>query len=54
LKDTQGIQEYNIGGDIENIPASIGRLEKIPEFKRRLKYFLLQHIFYSVDEHMSL
>ena len=28
-------------------------LEKIQEFKRRVNYFLLQHIFYSVDEYMS-
>jgi hypothetical protein len=33
---------------------TIKRLEKIQEFKRRLKYFLLQHIFFSVDEYMSL
>jgi hypothetical protein len=32
------------------LPNTIKRLEKIQEFKRRLKYFLLQHIFYSVDE----
>jgi hypothetical protein len=28
-------------------------LEKIREFKRRLKYFLKQHIFNSVDKDMS-
>ena len=27
--------------------------DKIQEFKRRLKYLLLQYIFYSVDEYMS-
>jgi len=32
---------------------TIRRLDKIQEFKIRLKYFLLQHIFYSVDEYMS-
>jgi hypothetical protein len=31
------------------LPNIIKRLAKIQEFKRRLKYFLLQHIFYSVD-----
>jgi hypothetical protein len=30
------------------LPNTIKRLHKIQEFKRRLKYFLLQHIFYSV------
>jgi hypothetical protein len=35
------------------LPDTIKRLEKIQEFKRRLNYFLLQHIFYSVDEYMS-
>ena len=42
-----GIKMYN------KLPNTIKRLEKIQEFKRRLKYFLLQHIFYSVDECMS-
>jgi hypothetical protein len=35
-------------------PNTTKRLDKIQEFKRRLKYFLLQHIFYSVDEHILL
>jgi hypothetical protein len=35
------------------LPNTIKRLENIQEFRRRLKYFLLQHIFYSVDEYMS-
>jgi hypothetical protein len=42
-----GIKLYN------KLPNKIKRLEKIQEFKRRLKYFLLQHIFISVDEYMS-
>ena len=42
-----GIKLYN------KLPNTINRLEKIQEFKRILKYFLLQHIFYSVDEYMS-
>jgi hypothetical protein len=42
-----GIKLYN------KLPNTIKRLDKIQEFKRRLKYFLLQHIFYSVDEYMS-
>ena len=43
-----GIKLYN------KLPNTIKRLDKIQEFKRRLKYFLLQHTFYSVDEYMSL
>ena len=35
------------------LPNTIKRLEKIEEFKRKLKYFLLRHIFYSVDEYIS-
>jgi len=35
------------------LPNTIKRLVKIKEFKRRLKYLLLQHIFYSVNECMS-
>jgi hypothetical protein len=42
-----GIKLYN------KLPNTIKRLHKIQEFKRRLKYFFLQHIFYSVDEYMS-
>jgi hypothetical protein len=45
----------NVGIRLFNkLPDTIKSLEKIQEFKRRLKYFLLQHIFYSVDEHTSL
>jgi hypothetical protein len=45
----------NVGIKLFNkLPDTIKRLEKVQEFKRRLKYFLLQHIFYSVDECMSL
>jgi len=42
-----GIKLYN------NLPNTIKRSEKMQEFKRRLKYLLLQNIFYSVDEYMS-
>jgi len=42
-----GIKLYN------KLPNTIKRLDKIQEFKIRLKYFLPQHIFYSVDECMS-
>jgi hypothetical protein len=42
-----GIKLYN------KLPNTIKRSERIKEFKRRLKYFLLQHIFYSVDEYIS-
>jgi hypothetical protein len=42
-----GIKSYN------KLPNKLKKLEKMEEFKRKLKYFLLQHIFYSVDEYMS-
>jgi len=42
-----GIKLYN------KLPNAMKRLPKIQEFKRRLKYFLLQHIFCSVDAYMS-
>jgi hypothetical protein len=42
-----GIKLYN------KLPEKLKKLEKIEEFKRKLKYFLLQHIFFSVDEYMS-
>jgi hypothetical protein len=45
----------NMGIKLFNkLPNTIKSLEKIQEFKKRLKYFLLQHIFYSVDKCMSL
>jgi hypothetical protein len=51
FKNSSGI----VGSKLFNkLPDTIKRLEKIQEFKRRLKYFLLQHIFYSADEYMSL
>ena len=44
----------NEGTKLHNkLPNIIKRLDKIQVFKRRLKYFLLQHIFCSVDEYMS-
>ena len=42
-----GIKLYN------KLPNTIKRLDKIEEFKRILKYVILQHSFYSVDEYMS-
>lgn len=42
-----GIKLYN------KLPNKLKKLEKIQKFKRKLKYFLLQHIFYSVDEYVS-
>jgi hypothetical protein len=36
------------------LPNKIKNLEKLQEFKGKLKYFLLQHIFYSVDEYVLL
>jgi hypothetical protein len=43
-----GIKLYN------KLPNTIKRLNKIQEFKRRLKYILLLHTFYSVDEYVLL
>jgi hypothetical protein len=42
-----GIKLYN------KLPNKVQELEKLKEFKRKLKYFLPQHIFYSVNEYMS-
>jgi hypothetical protein len=42
-----GIKLYN------KLPNTIKKLETIWVFKQRLKYFLLQHISYLVDEYMS-
>jgi hypothetical protein len=45
----------NVGIKLFNkLPDTIKGLEKIQELKIKLKYFLLQHIFYSLDEYMSL
>jgi hypothetical protein len=50
LKNSGG----NVGIKLYNkLPNTIKWLDKIQEFKRRLKYFLLQHTFYSMDEYMS-
>lgn len=35
------------------LPNKLKKLEKIQKFKRKVKYFLLQPIFYSVDEYVS-
>ena len=42
-----GIKLYN------KLPNTLKRIDKIQEFKKRLKYFLLSNVFYSVDEYMS-
>jgi hypothetical protein len=42
-----GIKLYN------KFPNIIKKLKDIWKFKKRLKYFLLRHIFYSVDEYVS-
>jgi hypothetical protein len=42
-----GIKLYN------RLPNQIGKLEKIQQFKRKLRSFLLHHIFYLVAEYMS-
>jgi len=45
--------EVYVAGKIVLISGvSVGEYEK-QEFKRRLNYFLMQQIFYSVDENMS-
>jgi len=42
-----GIKLYN------KLPYAIKKLDKMQDFKRRLKYFLMQHTFYSVNEYIS-
>jgi hypothetical protein len=42
-----GIKLFN------KLPNTIKRIEIPQEFKRQLQYFLMQHVFYSVDEYMS-
>jgi hypothetical protein len=42
-----GIKLFN------KLPNTIKRVERTQEFKRRLNYFFMQHLFYLVDEHMS-
>ena len=36
------------------LPYTIKKLDKKQEFKRRLRYFLMQRTFYSVNENISL
>jgi hypothetical protein len=44
----------NVGIKLFNkLPNTIKRTERTQEFKRRLEYFLMQHVFYSVEEYMS-
>jgi len=42
-----GIKWFN------KLPNTVKRIKKPREFKRRLQHFLMQHVFYSVDEYMS-
>ena len=42
-----GIKLFN------KLPDTIKRIKKPREFKRRLQHYLMQHVFYSVDEYMS-
>jgi hypothetical protein len=42
-----GIRLYN------KLPNKIREVEEIRQFKRELRSYILQHIFYSVDEYMS-
>jgi hypothetical protein len=34
------------------MPSQRSKLKKLKHFKRKLRSFLLQHIFYSVEEYM--
>ena len=44
----------NVGIKLFNkLPNSIKKVGKPQEFKRRLQKFLMQHVFYSIDEYMS-
>jgi len=45
--ENAGIKLFN------KLPNTIKRIERPQEFKRRLQNFLMQHVFYSVDEYMS-
>jgi thermostable 8-oxoguanine DNA glycosylase len=42
-----GIKLYN------KLPNEIKKLEKLQDLKKKLRHFLLQQTFYSVDEHLS-
>jgi len=42
-----GIKFYN------KLPYAIKKLNKMQEFKKRLKFFLMQHTFYSLKEYIS-
>jgi hypothetical protein len=42
----------NMGIALHNkLPTNIMEIEKIKEFKRELRSYLLQHIHYSIDEY---
>jgi len=44
----------NVGIKLFNkLPNSLKKVGKPQEFKRRLQKFLMQHVFYSIDEYMS-
>jgi hypothetical protein len=44
----------NVGIKLCNrLPNEIKRLDKMQVFKKRLKHFLQQHTFYSLDEYMG-
>jgi hypothetical protein len=45
--ENAGIKLFN------KLPNTLKKIERPQEFKRRLRYFLMQHVFYSVDEYMS-
>jgi len=39
--------------NVLKIVKSTEKVEKIEQFRRKLTAFLLQHIFYSIDEYLS-
>ena len=43
-----GIRLYN------KVPKNIQKVEKYKPYKRKLKAFLIEHVFYSLDEFFKL
>jgi len=51
------LSEFAVSKYLHNVASSWvllkKKLDKMQEFKRRLKYFLMQHTFYSMNEYIS-
>jgi hypothetical protein len=47
IQENAGIKLFS------KLPNTIKRTERLQEFKRRVPYLLMQHVFYSVEEYMS-